>query len=497
MLDPIKADSDAPEELPEQEHLRMVSGVAAAADTGELTSRLEHTEHQNRQQAILITLVAEILDAKSLEHACDALTLALQIRFKCDRVALALSGPSALELKSVSQQAVVHASSSEARLLLDAMEEACDQESLISWPSSDDSLGVLTAHRTLAGRRAQNAICSVPLYANGALIGAVLLERRNKRAFPAKLLEQLSLSIAPLLKLRSDADQGLMQVAARKLRVSLSRYLGADRPGMRALVLCAALGLVSTALIPMPWQVIASAELLPSERRLITVPQSGFVEKVLVSSGDVVEKGQLLATLDDQDLVLEAASSEGEVAVAEAEFRAALASYDRQATGISRARLAQIRARRQGIENRLERLDMRSPISGIVIAAVSEQANGSAVERGETLFEIAPDDDYIVSILVNEADIHNVFTGQQGELSLKATPGEHLQFTVSAIHPVAEATGGASRFRVRAAIVNPPSALHPGQSGVARLEAGTLSVLGVMTRRLNRRVSELVWRFAG
>lgn len=497
MLDPVKVDSDAPERMASQESLKVVSGEGESVDSALLKDRLEHTENQNREQAILISLIAEVLDARSLEHACDALTLALQTRFKCDRVALALSAQTGLELRSVSQQAVVHASSSEARLLLDAMEEACDQENLITWPPRDDSLGVLAAHRSLAGRRAENAICTVPLYANEVLIGAMLLERRNKRSFPSRLLEQLSLSIAPLLKLRSEADQRLVPVLARKTRKTLSRYLGSDRPGMRAVLLCTALALVSSALIPMPWQVIASAELLPSERRLITVPQSGFVEKVLVVSGDVVEKDQLLATLDDQDLMLEAASSEGEVAVAEAEFRAALASYDRQATGIARARLAQIRAKSKGIENRLQRLDLLSPISGIVISAVSEQANGSAVERGETLFEIAPNDEYIVSILVNEADIHDVYEGQKGELSLKATPGEPLEFTVSTIHPVAEAAGGASRFRVRAAMTAPPTSLHAGQSGVARLEAGTLSVLGVMTRRLNRRVAELVWRIAG
>lgn len=125
------------------------------------------------------------------------------------------------------------------------------------------------------------------------------------------------------------------------------------------------------------------------------------------------------------------------------------------------------------------------------------RTHGAAITRGETLFEIAPSDDYEVHVLVDEADVQDVFEGQSGELSLRASPGEALPLQVSAVHPVAEAEAGASRFRVRASLSTTVSKLHPGQSGVARLDAGHLSAFGAVTRRLNRHLSELWWRYLG
>ena len=93
--------------------------------------------------------------------------------------------------------------------------------------------------------------------------------------------------------------------------------------------------------------------------------------------------------------------------------------------------------------------------------------------------------------------MHDVFVGQRGELSLRANPGTKLPLTITAVHPVAEAGEGVSRFRVRAKLSTVSNALRAGQSGVARLDAGHMSALGVLTRRLNRRLAELWWRIVG
>ena len=174
-----------------------------------------------------------------------------------------------------------------------------------------------------------------------------------------------------------------------------------------------------------------------------------------------------------------------------------MASYDRQATGIARARLAQARARREGVKQRLDRTDLTSPIDGLVIAADATRTSGTAVSRGETLFEIAPDTDFEVHVLVDEVDVYNVFEGQMGMLSLKAKPSHSMQVVVDSVHPVAEAKEGKNRFRVRASLTDSVSILRPGQSGVVRLEAGRMSAMGVLTRRLNRALAELWWRLVG
>lgn len=467
------------------------------AELAALHARAKRSENLANHQAVLVGMLGELLVCSSLPSALDTLAGAMKKRFDCDRVAIALDIDGQLKLSAVSQQAVLEASSSEARILVDAMSEACAHESVICWPPTSDSLGVLVAHRSLAGRRVSGSICSVPLYHQQSLVGAFLLERRDQKGFPISTLERLSVCLAPLLVLHAKADRGWWAALRDSVNRLLKRYLGSERPGMRALFVLAAIVFIGSMSITTQWQIVAPAELLSDERRLITAPQAGFVADMQAAAGDQVTQGQVLARLDRREMELEAASRESEVVMAEAEFRAAMASYDRQTTGIARARLAQARARRASVEQQLNRTELVSPINGLVIAADATRTRGTAVSRGETLFEIAPSADFEVHVLIDEADVYDVSVGQTGWLSLRAMPGEALPLVVESVYPVAEAKGGENRFRVKANLVDQETSLRPGQSGVVRLDAGRMSVLGVMTRRLNRRLAELWWRWVG
>ena len=203
----------------------------------------------------------------------------------------------------------------------------------------------------------------------------------------------------------------------------------------------------------------------------------------------------MLARLDRRELELELARRDSEIASAEAEFRAAMASHDRQATAVARAVLTRERALRQLTVRRLERSELRAPIAGLVISGDPGDAMGSPIARGETLFEIAPAEGYEVHLLVDEEDVHDVHAGQRGTLGLRTRPGEALGLVVEAVHPVAESGDGASRFRVRAQLTEASDeTLKPGQSGVARLQAGRDSLAAKLLRPVRRRLVELRWR---
>lgn len=471
--------------------------VTPPPEIAALHARADRAEKLALHQAILISMLAELLASSTLEESLDALAGALKERFACDRVAIALEIEGELTLQAVSQQAVLEPSSSEARLLIDAMHEACDQDSVVCWPTASETLGVLAAHRALAGRRVRAAICSVPMYAEQQRIGAILLERRDLQAFPVKTLERLALAMAPLLRLHRKADRSCWVVLKHSFVKKLVHYLGTDRPGVRLLCVLATLILAASLILKTQWQIVAPAELMSHERRLVTAAQAGFVADMQVAAGDKVTQGQVLARLDRREMELEAASRESDVIVAEAEFRAAISSNERQSTGIARARLVQARARYDSVKQRLSRTELVSPIDGLVTAADATRTEGTAVSRGETLFEIAPGTDFEVHVLVDEADVYDVAKGQSGMLSLRAMPGTGLPIVVESVHPVAEAEGGENRFRVKANLVTPLDSLRPGQSGVVRLDAGQMSYFGALTRRMNRRLAELWWRWIG
>jgi multidrug efflux pump subunit AcrA (membrane-fusion protein) len=178
-----------------------------------------------------------------------------------------------------------------------------------------------------------------------------------------------------------------------------------------------------------------------------------------------------------------------------------MANFDRQASAVARARLAQSRAQQMLVERQLDQSRLKAPIAGLVLNADPGNTLGAPVSRGDTLFEIAPADGYEVHLLVNESDVRDIDVGQSGELSLRARPDEALALTVLSVHPIAETGNGSSRFRVRASLSDhmngAESPLHAGVSGQARLEAGSKSLVRILFDPLWRRLTELKWRLIG
>ena len=476
----------------------------AAAGEGVRPSRIRvgRAELLASRQATLLSLLAELLGEPTLTRALDAFAGALQRRFGAERVAIALAASDGtLRFATASQQANANVATAEIRLLLGAMEEACALERTVRFPERGGTLGVLDAHRTLAGRRAETTLASVPLYHDAELVGAVLLERRGVGDFADStlvLLERIALAAAPVLQFRQDAERGALERLRRSAGEALERRLGGERPGARLLLVVGAVILTLAASVPIEHRVPADAELVPRERRLVTAPVDGFVDEVRVGAGERVEQGQLLARLDRRELELELARRDSETASAEAEFRAAMASHDRQATAVARARLERERALRALTEQRLARGELRAPIAGLIISGNPSDAVGMPVSRGDTLFEIAPSDGYEVHLLVDEHDVHEVHEGQRGVFALGSRPGEPYPLVVQSVHPVAESGEGKSRFRVRAAPSVPSGEiLRPGQSGSARLEAGRSTLLVELLAPITRWLDESLWRLLG
>jgi len=473
---------------------------------GAASSRATPAELLAKRQAGVLALLAELLEEPTLQRALDAFAGALQQRFAAERAAVALTGDDGtLRLGAISQRTLVDPGATEVRLLLEAMEEAAAYERTVRYPRGGES-GTFVAHRALVAGRAGTSVASVPLYEGDALIGALLLERGGSKTFEPTtiaLLERVALVCAPLLTLRREADRGVVGRLRRDLRAALERRLGAERLGARLLFGIALVALALGLIVPVEREVRAAAELVPRERRLVTAPVAGFVDEVLVRAGERVVPGQLLARLDRRELTLEAMREAGEMATAEAELRAAMATHDRQASAVARARLEQERVQRALVEHRLERGELRAPISGLVASGDPLDAVGAPIARGETLFEIVPDDGYEVHLLVDAADIRDVREGQTGKLVLEARPGEPLALSVRTIHPVAESGGGANRFRVRADLTGAGAAgadarpLRPGESGLVRLPVGRTSFLGRLARPILIRLAELRWRFVG
>jgi len=125
-----------------------------------------------------------------------------------------------------------------------------------------------------------------------------------------------------------------------------------------------------------------SGEITKSSTVDIYPDYSGEVETLSLSSGDSVEKGQLIMTLKSEDLDMEIAQQE---------------------LNVDRNRLE--------LENLTEEdSTITSPINGTILTILSDEQG--YVERGKELFQIADLENMEVIISVDELDILNVAKGQ-------------------------------------------------------------------------------------
>jgi multidrug efflux pump subunit AcrA (membrane-fusion protein) len=106
------------------------------------------------------------------------------------------------------------------------------------------------------------------------------------------------------------------------------------------------------------------------------------------------------------------------------------------------------------------------------------------VRRGETLFQIAPLENYRVILRVDERDIADVAKGQLGALQLNSLPGERFDFRVVEVTPVTSAMEGRNVFRVEGRIESSSPRLRPGMEGVAKVVVDRRRLVWIWTHAL-------------
>ena len=176
----------------------------------------------------------------------------------------------------------------------------------------------------------------------------------------------------------------------------------------------------------------------------------GRVETLPVDVGARVQKGDVLATLDDTDSQLGLAQAEGMVAAATASRDAAahdaasaekLAAADamtetqlvaaRSRLAAAEGQLAQAKAGRDLAREHVRDARVTSPIDGIVTKRAL--AIGQMVAPGAPILQVQDDAHYQVDIALDEASAYAVAPGTEATITSVARVGEPLVGTVATV----------------------------------------------------------------
>jgi multidrug efflux pump subunit AcrA (membrane-fusion protein) len=201
-------------------------------------------------------------------------------------------------------------------------------------------------------------------------------------------------------------------------------------------------------------------------------PYVGVLKGATARPGGKAREGEVLASLEDRDLLLERLKWVTERQAHIYEWDKALATRQPATINVLRSQVDQANAQINLLDAQLDRIKLRSPIMGQVVSGDLSQLIGTAVQRGQVLFEIAPRDTYRVILHVDEREVRWVKPGQTGELIVTALPNHRLAFVVDKITPIAAARSGRNVFRIEGRLTDNPAQLRPGMEGIGKIAIG-------------------------
>jgi RND family efflux transporter MFP subunit len=445
----------------------------------------------------VLELIATSLNQERFQAAATAVATELATMFACERVSIGFMKGRHIYLHALSHSAAFGKKANLTRALEAAMDEAADQLATVLYPARKDGpFQVTRAHAELARQHGAASICTIPLTAGGAVLGALLLERPAGEELDARtveLCEHAALLVGPVLDVKRKEDRWLAEKALDSLRLYARRLAG---PRHVALKLWTGAFLLVTgffAIVDGDYQITANATLEGTVQRAVAAALPGYIAEAGARAGDVVRKGHVLATLDDRDLKLERLKWVSQRAQRQNEYREALTTHQRARTRVLQAQLEQAEAQISLIEEQLSRTRIAAPFDAIVVKGDLSQSLGAPVERGNVLFELAPLDSYRVIMKVDERDITQVAVGQGGTLALSSMPHDPLPLQVEKITPVSVIEEGRNFFRVEAKVTGGVDKLRPGMDGVGKIHVERRKLGWIWTHKIVHWLRMWVW----
>jgi hypothetical protein len=426
-----------------------------------------------------LNLLGGALDHEGFEAAAMATVTGLAVRAKCSRVSLGFRYSKSVAVKVISHTAQFGQQMNLVSCLGAAMDEALDQRSIILYPSSADQLLATSAHAELSRVQQDGQILTLPLLVGERFVGALTFERPPDVPFEpetVELLELVTSVIGPVLEEKRQNDRWLIVKAAESFHQQLTRLFGPGHLVRKLVATAIVLAVAFATFVHGTYRVNADAKVEGLVRRAIVAPYDGFIKDATVRAGDTVKEGQVLATLEDRDLLLERLKWVTERQQHQFEYDKALATGEPAAINVIRSQIDQANAQIKLLDEELDRIKLRTSIPGLVVSGDLSQLIGAAVQRGQVLFEVSPLDSYRVILSVDDRYIGQVEPGQTGALVVSALPNDTLSFTVDKITPIAEAESGRNVFRVEGKLTDNPERLRPGMEGVGKIEIGRRSL---------------------
>jgi len=240
---------------------------------------------------------------------------------------------------------------------------------------------------------------------------------------------------------------------------------------------------------------------------------SGKVEKLYANIGDKIDKGQVIAQLEQADLTAKVNEAKMNLQVAEANLELAQQTLQRTkqlftrdfasketvdvAERDNKAAQAQVNSLKETIkynETQLSYATISAPISGIIASVATQEGETVAAGLSAPTFVTIIDLSRLqVDTFVDETDIGRVKNEQQAIFTVDAYPDKEFSGKVIAVYPKAIIQQNVVYYDVVIAITNTEALLKPDMTASVTISAGNRdNVLSVPNKAVKRESEQKV-----
>ncbi len=430
----------------------------------------------------------------STHEVCNLLSSELG----CTRVSLGIMKGLQVDTLAISNQLRFDARSAQIRSIESAMEEAIDQQDTIFYPQKVEKLSLIAhKHKTLSASNDAINVISIPFSVGADSMGAITLLREKSKPFSKQEIDILKYAtelLGAVIALKIQEEKTLLTTVSQSFTKSLESIFSKEYLLLKVSSFLLVLAVLLLSFFKTDYYIYASSNLEGKIVQVIVAPQDSFIKEATVRAGDMVEKNQMMVSFDDRDLQLEYEKLRSERGKVLKEYQETLALRERAKMSILLARISQVDARLALMKERLKRVEIKAPFTGIVVSGDLSHSFGSPVSKGDQLFEITPKGDYRVMLNVNDYDVSKLQIEQLGSLRLVSLPHKIIPIRISKIIPVSEAKNGANYFRVEATILDTDETiLRPGMEGISKVKISDESLLWIWTHTIVDRARLWLW----
>jgi RND family efflux transporter MFP subunit len=447
----------------------------------------------------------EITSTLNLERMLQTIVNAPQAVIPYERAAIALDQRGRFKLSAVSGLAQVNADLPEIAGLNDILQWASLSEEVLHVRQHGDVLDTDREETRAKFRKyfadsGMRGFYAMPLNDDTGRLGMLALEASDPDFLAPAHVEILQLLASQATVALRNAQMYKEVPFISVLEPVLMRkrkFMAMEKRRRTLIVVLAAISLLFLVAFPLPLRVDGDAVVTPIHRVQVQPETEGVIGKVLVSEGQRVRAGQVLAEMENWNSRSTLAASQSRYESALMRMNRALAVNDGSEAGAQRVQADYWKAELSRSQQLVDKSELRSPIDGIVATPRVDSFAGRKLAPGDSFAEVVDASRAIVDVAIEDEDAGLLRNGQKASVKLNSYPSRTFHGQVVVISQKAETLHDAPVFYSRVQIENPDGTIRAGMEGRGKVRVGTYPAGYVFLRHPYIWVRSKLWNWLG